>query len=157
LFPALRLGYIVIPTDLVPRFAAVRDAMDIFPPALYQAVLTDFIVEGHFGRHIRRMRMLYRERRDALVEAIRKELGDRLQVHDGQAGLHLVATLAKGSDDRQISENAARQGLWAMPLSACYLGEAALQGLVLGYAGTSVPEILDGVRRLGDVLSSCPP
>ncbi|HKI00732.1 MAG TPA: PLP-dependent aminotransferase family protein [Thermoanaerobaculia bacterium] len=154
LFPALRLGYIVIPTDLVPRFAAVRDAMDIFPSTLHQAVLADFIAEGHFGRHIRRMRMLYRERRDALVEAIRKELGDRLQVHDGQAGLHLVATLAEGSNDRQISENAARQGLWAMPLSACYLGEAALQGLVLGYAGTGVPEILEGVRRLGPFLSA---
>ena len=68
LFPALRLGYIVIPADLVGRFAAVREAMDIFPPTLYQAVLADFLGEGHFGRHIRRMRLLYRERRAALVD-----------------------------------------------------------------------------------------
>lgn len=154
LFPALRLGYIVLPTDLIPRFAAVRDAMDIFPSTLHQAVLTDFIVEGHFARHIRRMRMLYRERRDALVDAIREELGGGLEVHDGQAGLHLVATLPEGSDDRRISRQAARQGLWAMPLSACYLGEASRPGLVLGYGGTSVPEILDGVRRLRGVLTS---
>jgi GntR family transcriptional regulator/MocR family aminotransferase len=153
LFPALRLGYIVLPTDLIPRFAAVRDAMDIFPSTLHQAVLADFIVEGHFARHIRRMRMLYRERRDALVDAIRKELGGELEVHDGQAGLHLVATLPAGTDDRRISEQAARQGLWAMPLSACHLGEVTRPGLVLGYAGTSVPEILDGVHRLRGVLT----
>ena len=152
LFPALRLGYLVIPADLVARFAAVREAMDIFPPALYQAVLTDFILEGHFARHLRRMRLLYRERRDALVEALGKELGAELQVLEGQAGLHLVAALAAGLDDRRISEEAARQGLWVMPLSACYLGETVRHGLVLGYSGTDVPEIRDGVRRLRGVL-----
>src|SRR5258707_2557363 len=71
LFPALRLGYMVVPKDLVPIFAAVRDALDIFSPTLYQAVLADFIREGHFARHIRRMRMLYMERRRTLVNAIR--------------------------------------------------------------------------------------
>jgi GntR family transcriptional regulator/MocR family aminotransferase len=154
LFPALRLGYIVIPADLVARFAAVRETMDIFPPTLYQAVLADFFTEGHFARHIRRMRLLYRERRDALAEALRKELGPELQVLEEQAGLHLVAALAAGFDDRRISLEAARQGLWAMPLSSCYLGEASRQGLVLGYSGTGVPEIRDGVRRLRDVIRS---
>ena len=86
LFPALRLGYLVIPADLVARFAAVREAMDIFPPALYQAVLTDFILEGHFARHLRRMRLLYRERRDALVEALGKELGAELAGARGTGG-----------------------------------------------------------------------
>ena len=62
-FPALRLGYVVVPKDLVPAFSAARDAADIFSSTLYQAVLTDFIREGHFARHIRRMRMLYTERR----------------------------------------------------------------------------------------------
>ena len=154
LFPALRLGYLVIPPDLVPRFAAVREAMDIFPPTLYQAVLADFIAEGHFARHLRRMRQLYRERRDALVAAIRSDLAAELEVLDGQAGLHLVATLKNGGSDQEIAVAAARQGLWAMPLSSCHLTEPARQGLVLGYAGTSVPEILDGVRRLRGVLAS---
>ncbi len=154
LFPALRLGYIVIPTDLVAHFVAVRESMDIFPPTLYQAVLTDFINEGHFARHLRRMRLLYRERRGALVEAMGRELGASLQVLGDQAGLHLVAGLPRGSGDRQISARAARRGLWAMPLSACYMSEVSRPGLVLGYGGASTPEIRDGVRRLRSVLGS---
>ena len=70
LFPAIRLGYVVVPQDLVPAFSAYRDAADIFPSTLYQAVVTDFIREGHFARHIRRMKMLYMERRNCLVQAL---------------------------------------------------------------------------------------
>ncbi len=76
MFPALRLGYVVVPKDLVPAFSAARDAADIFSSTLYQAVLTDFIREGHFARHIRRMRMLYMDRRRALVNAIQDQMGD---------------------------------------------------------------------------------
>lgn len=151
LFPALRIGYLVLPPDLVERFAAVRDAMDIFPPALYQAVLTDFLREGHFARHLRKMRMIYRERRNALGEALRNE---KLEVLGDRAGLHLVVSLPEGMDDRKISERAARQGLWVMPLSSCYLGEPSRPGLVLGFGGTSVPDVEDGVRRLRTLLSS---
>src|SRR3984893_5394868 len=80
LFPALRLGYVVVPRDLVAAFSAARDAGDIFSSILYQMVLTDFIGEGHFARHIRRMRMLYMERRRALVKALRLHFGDLLEV-----------------------------------------------------------------------------
>jgi GntR family transcriptional regulator/MocR family aminotransferase len=152
LFPALRVGYLVVPADLVSRFAALRAAIDDFPPALYQAVLTDFLAEGHFARHLRRMRQLYRERRGALVDALRSEPGTALQVLGEGAGMHLTAVLEEGAQDRRISEQAARQGLWAMPLSACYLGEPSRSGLVLGYGGTGLPEIQDGVRRLAGLL-----
>ena len=154
LFPALRLGYIVIPADLVRRFVAVREAMDIFPPTLNQAVLADFIAEGHFARHIRRMRQIYGERRGALSNAIADELGARLQVLGSPAGMHLTAALPKGSRDRRISLRAARRGLWVMPLSTCYLGEGARQGLVLGYGGTTAAEMPAAVRRLRAVLTS---
>src|ERR1700691_309639 len=80
LFPALRLGYIVIPQDLVDAFLTVRVAMDIFPPYLHQEAITDFMREGHFARHIRRMRLLYSERRTALVESIREQFGSRLEI-----------------------------------------------------------------------------
>jgi GntR family transcriptional regulator/MocR family aminotransferase len=148
LFPALRLGYIVIPADLVARFVAVRDATDIFPPTFAQAVLADFIREGHFGRHLRRTRALYSERRVALVDGIRAQLGDRLRVLGDEAGMHLVASLSKGLNDHEVSARAARHGLWVMPLSPCYIGKASRQGFVLGFGGTSVPEISSGVRRL---------
>jgi GntR family transcriptional regulator/MocR family aminotransferase len=151
LFPALRLGYIVIPTDLVARFIAVRDATDIFPATLLQAVLADFIREGHFARHIRRMRALYRERRAALVGAIQDELGAVLRPLGDDAGMHLVAALSKG-DDRPASIRAARVGLWAMPLSSCYLGRPSQRGFVLGFGGATVPEITRGVRQLRTAL-----
>ena len=96
LFPALRLGYLVVPPDLVARFAAVREAMDIFPPTLYQAALADFIDEGHFGRHLRRMRQLYRERRSALVDGAADGSSAELEVPATQAGMHLTATLPRG-------------------------------------------------------------
>src|SRR5260370_9225160 len=70
LFPALRLGYVVVPKDLVPAFSAVRDAADIFASTLYQSASTDFIREGHFARHIRTLRILYIDRRPGLVNPI---------------------------------------------------------------------------------------
>ena len=153
LFPALRLGYLVLPADLVARFAAVRDATDIFPPTFAQAVLADFIREGHFARHLRRMRALYQERRGALVDALRTELGDVVTVLGDEAGMHLVASLTKGPDDDcAVAVRAARQGLWAMPLSPCYIARASRRGFVLGFGGTSVPEIRGGVRRLRAAL-----
>jgi GntR family transcriptional regulator / MocR family aminotransferase len=153
LFPALRVGYVVIPPDLVGRFMAVRDAMDICPPALHPAVLADFIAEGHFARHLRRTRATYAERRSVLVEALRRELGGRLDVLGAQAGIHLTALLTtKGSRDRVISERAARDGLWTMPLSACYMGSPARQGLVLGYGGTTAAQMPAAVRRLRRAL-----
>ena len=154
LFPALRVGYVVVPADLVPRFAALREAGDIFPPTLPQAVLADFIGEGHFARHLRRMRMLYRERRTALVEALEKEAGGVLEVMGGEAGLHLVATLGKGRRDRPLSLSAARQGLWAMPLSSCYRGDPGRQGLVLGFGGTNATGLRAAVRALARVIGS---
>jgi GntR family transcriptional regulator/MocR family aminotransferase len=151
LFPALRVGYLVVPMDLVDRFSAVRKAMDICPPALSSAVLTDFIAEGHFARHLRRTSLLYRERRTALVEEIREKLDPRLKIVGAEAGIHLVA-LCDRPGDRSISQRAAREGLWAMPLSSCYLGKPVHNGLVLGYGGTSVAEMPKAVERLGHVL-----
>jgi GntR family transcriptional regulator / MocR family aminotransferase len=148
LFPALRVGYMVVPPDLVRRFAAVREAMDIFPPTLCQAVLADFIDQGHFARHLRRMRQLYRERRSVLVEALRKELGASTPVLGDRAGVHLTIGLPRSGRDVEIARRAARHGLWVMPLSSCYLGRAPRQGLVLGYGGTRTEEIPDAVRRL---------
>jgi GntR family transcriptional regulator/MocR family aminotransferase len=152
LFPSLRIGYVVIPADLVDRFAAVRDATDICPPTFLQAVLADFIRQGHFGRHLRRTRALYRERRDALADTLQRELGDALTVLGDEAGMHLVATSDRVRSDFEASVRAARKGLWAMPLSSCYLGPPARQGFVLGFAGAGEEAIRGGVRRLAAAI-----
>jgi GntR family transcriptional regulator/MocR family aminotransferase len=150
LFPALRVGYLVVPRDLIGRFSAVRDAMDICPPVLQAAALADFIMEGHFARHLRRTRAAYAERRAALADALRRELGRRLDIVGSDAGIHLTAMLSKGSAnrDRAIAARAARDGLWTMPLSACYLDQPVRQGLVLGYGGSPAAQIAGAVVRL---------
>jgi GntR family transcriptional regulator/MocR family aminotransferase len=153
LFPSLRLGYIVIPADLVERFLAIRRATDLGPPGFYQEVLADFIREGHFARHIRRMRVLYRERRSALAESIRKELGPMVEVLGGEAGMHLTVTLPEGRRDLEIAQRAAQQNLWIWPLSTSYLGKVARPGFILGFGSTAVAEIPRAVRKLRHVLT----
>lgn len=153
MFPALRLGYVVAPPDLVSAFAGALDAAGIFSSPLYQTVLTDFIQEGHLARHIRRMRMLYMERRKALVSALSTQLGSALEVVGTDAGMHVVALLPPGVDDVAISRRAAREGIAALPLSTCYIGPSQRGGLVLGYGGANSHQIRDGVRRLKISLS----
>lgn len=152
LFPSLRLGYLVIPLDLVDRFLVIRRAMDLGPPTFYQEVLADFIGEGHFERHIRRMRVLYHERRSVLVASIRKELGSKVEVLGSEAGMHLTITLKEKGSDVEIAQRAANQNLWIWPLSPSYLNEAAQQGFILGFGNTTPAEIPRAVRKLRDLL-----
>ncbi|MFZ0883083.1 MAG: PLP-dependent aminotransferase family protein, partial [Candidatus Acidiferrales bacterium] len=148
MFPALRLGYVVVPKDLVDAFSNARDATDQFSSTLYQAVMADFIREGHLARHIRRMRMLYMERRTALVDEIRKQMDGRLEVIGAEAGMHLVALLPKGASDVAVAKKAAKIGISAMPLSSCYLNAPARGGLILGYGGVDARQIRDGMSKL---------
>jgi len=152
LFPGLRVGYLVIPDDLVARFRQIRDAMDIFPAPLYQAVLHDFMRGGHFARHLRRMRAVYAERRRVLVTAIERELGGAVRVAGDRAGFHLVVLLPPDARDDDIAVRAARRGISVIPLSSCYSGPRRRPGLVLGYGATRVTEIADAVRQLKSIL-----
>jgi GntR family transcriptional regulator / MocR family aminotransferase len=154
LFPSLRLGYLVIPPELIDRFLSVRLTIDICPPTFLQTVLADFIREGHFSRHIRRMRPLYRERRSALFESIKSDLGIPVDVAGEQAGLHLSLTLPPGLRDRAMSQRAARHGLWLAPLSTCYMEHPAPQGFILGFSNTSTAEIPRAVKKLSKILHS---
>lgn len=153
LFPSLRIGYVIVPADLTERFRAVRFAMDIGPAGFHQAVLADFIREGHFGRHIRRMRLLYGKRRTALINSIREELGNQVEITGGDAGMHLTLSLP-GISDREAASLAAQQNLWLAPLSAFYAGTAKRQGFMLGFGSTSVEEIPVAVRQLREVLAA---
>lgn len=147
LFPSLRLGYMVIPEDLVERFLTARFALDIGPSTLHQAVLADFIGEGHFARHIRRMRLVYAERRNALIENLRDHFGSVMEVKGAETGMHLTVML-NGISDRELSVRGARENLWLSPLSSFYMGTAAQQGFILGFGSASVQEIPAAVRKL---------
>ena len=148
MFPALRLGYLVVPKDLLPAFSAARASADDFCSTLYQVALTEFMGEGHFARHIRRMRTLYRERRKRLVRAIETHLKGNLEVVGDDAGMHLVALLASGVDDTAIGVGCAKAGIAAMPLSCCYVRLPRRGGLVLGYGGVNTHQIREGIRSL---------
>jgi GntR family transcriptional regulator/MocR family aminotransferase len=154
MFASLRLGYIVIPPDLVERFTAVRHVMDIFPPYLYQEVLSDFINEGHFTRHIRKMRQVYSEKRTALVESLRAEFGDEVEIHGAEAGMHLAITLQEELQDVEIAIKAARERLWLWPLSPSYIGEKSRKGFVLGFGSAPRDLIPQYVRHLRTILSA---
>jgi GntR family transcriptional regulator/MocR family aminotransferase len=153
LYPSLRLGYMVIPPDLVERFRSIREALDGGPPTFFQAVIADFIREGHFSRHIRRMRLMYAERRARLSESLRAELQRPIELTGGHAGLQLALTL-EGIRDVEVVERAARRMLWLLPLSLCYAGDAPRQGLILGFGNVGVEDIPEGVRRLRAVLDA---
>ena len=153
LFPSLRLGYVVIPEDLVEQFLAARFALDIGPATFHQAVLADFIGEGHFARHIRRMRTVYAERRNALVENLRKHFESRVEITGAEAGMHLSVIL-KGISDLDLSLHGARENLWLVPLSSFYLGREAQQGFILGFGSTLPQQIPAAIQKLRALMRS---
>jgi GntR family transcriptional regulator / MocR family aminotransferase len=148
MFPSLRLGYIIIPPDLVERFAATRQVLDQCPPHLTQAVMADFIRDGHFARHIRRMRPIYAERRRVLVGELERELGDELEIVGDEAGMHLATFLASNRNDREIAAKAVQQSLCLSSLSSLYLGTTPRRGFVLGFGNTKANAISQGVQHL---------
>jgi GntR family transcriptional regulator/MocR family aminotransferase len=156
LFPSLRLGYLVVPSDLMDTFIAAKALADRHAPSMEQAVLTDFISEGHFARHIRRTRMFYAERQAALVEAAARELTGLLEVSPAEAGMHLVGYLPAGADDQAVSRHAGAHNVEAPALSSYALAPLRRGGLLLGYAAFSQAEIQMGVRRLAAALRSVP-
>jgi len=151
LYPALRLGYLILPPNLVDAFQTVRKLIDTHPPILEQAVLTDFIVDGYFGRHLRRMRKLYAERRAALLEAAR-ELP--LEIFSAEAGMHCVGWLPAGMDDRSLVRAAASQDVDLVPVANYSMEPMERKGILLGYSEYTVEQIQDGVRRLGAAMRS---
>jgi len=148
LFPSLRVGYIVVPRDLVTLFEAVRFVTDIFPPYLHQEMLADFIEGGHLAQYIRKMRRIYGERRKVLVDSIRSEFGDFLTVHGAPAGMHVSVSLPEGFNDVEICERASEQKLLLWPLSPYYAGKRPLHGFVLGFGSTAAEQIPYAVRRM---------
>jgi GntR family transcriptional regulator / MocR family aminotransferase len=149
LFPSLRLGYLVVPPDLVDPVAATLSVTNRHAPLLEQATLCDFIVEGHFGRHLRRMRQIYAERLETLVTAVSDAFQNRaLQVSDVQAGLQTVAELIRGHADERVAKAAALRNVEVTPLSRYYWGSRSVVHLHLGFAAVDVKEIRRGVREL---------
>jgi GntR family transcriptional regulator / MocR family aminotransferase len=154
LFPSLRLGYLVVPSDLVDSVSATLSVTCRHAPLLEQAVLCDFITEGHFGRHLRRMRQVYAERLSVLMECARQNLTGLLEISGVEAGLQTAGWLSGGIDGESAAAAAAKRNVEVTPLSRYSLGRMAREGLQLGFAAVDAKEIQRGVRELAIALES---
>lgn len=152
LLPTLRLGYMVVPSDVVDKFAAARFMTDRHSSVLDQAVICDFLTEGHFGRHIRRMRELHAARADALVRAVNSKLTGLMTLASPNAGISTVAWLARGLQSEAVAQAAAAQSVEVVPLRRFVLSAARPEGLVLGFAPYDARHIEDGINRLAGAL-----
>jgi len=153
MFPALRLGYLVVPLDLIDAFKAARQFTIQYPPLLEQVAMTEFIIEGHFHRHIRRMRSLYEERQGVFLEAAKDELEGILDIKPSEAGMHTIGWLPGGMDDRSASSKVAKYGIDASPLSNYCFNEKLPGAFVLGFAGVNEADIKSGIHILRQALS----
>ena len=152
LFPGLRLGYAVLPPALLRSFVTARYLMDRQPSTLCQAVVADFMEEGHFAAHIRRMRAAYQDQRDTLVTALRRRLDDHLSVDPPDQGMHLVAYLRRGLSDVAIERAAREHGVLVKAMSRMYVAAPARQGLIFGFSGYPRQVIGSAVARLAKVF-----
>jgi GntR family transcriptional regulator/MocR family aminotransferase len=154
LFPALRLGYVVLPAGLINYVEAMQSLTVRHVPLLEQLVLTDFISEGHFARHVRRMRKVYAERLSVLLEEARLKLTGLLEISPVEAGLQTVAWLNGRIGAESAAVAAAKRNVDVTPLHRYSRGAPAREGLQLGFAALDVKEIRRGVRELALALGT---
>ena len=153
IFPALRLGFLIVPGDLRDSFLQARRAADLHPPLLEQLALADFIAEGHYARHLRRMRAAYRERLEALADVAERLCAGALTLRPVQAGLHAVADLI-GVDEERVYEEARERGIEVAPLGAYFVGRPNANGILLGFASTRAELLRRGMERLAEAIAA---
>lgn len=152
MFPALRLGYMVVPPNLVDSFSSARALIDLNSPTTEQAVLADFISEGHFARHVLRMRKLYAERQAVLVESAAREFAGMIDLPPSEAGMHLIGWLPPNANDYEISQLTLGHGIELPPLSAYSTRPLLRSGLLFGYSALKEVEIRDNIQKLAKLL-----
>ncbi|MGH9793546.1 MAG: PLP-dependent aminotransferase family protein [Candidatus Acidiferrales bacterium] len=151
-FPAIRIGYLVVPFLLRERFLKARAAFDFSSPPLYQLALAEFLREGHFARHLRRMRGVYLERRNALLAGLSQHCANHLTIHNADAGLHVTVLLRSRIDDRAVVRRMADRELFAGPLSTCYVRTTRQNGLLLGFGASTPERLFEATRVLAEIL-----
>lgn len=154
LFPALRIGYLIVPPHLADAFTAALRNTGMAPAAVMQAALADFIAEGHFAAHVRRMRNLYAERRAVLVNAIESDLSPWLRVAPGEGGLQLAALLHQKADDQAAAQAAEQADVSVSPLSNYFLGKPDCRGLHMGYAGIAPQAMQRAIKRMAKAFDA---
>jgi GntR family transcriptional regulator/MocR family aminotransferase len=154
LFTSLRTGYLVVPERLVDSFLAVRFQTDRYPATIPQAILCDFIEEGHFGRHLRRMRELYAGRLNAFETNLNRYLAGVMHTPGIQAGLNTPAYLTNGMTSTQAAKLAADRGIESFALDDFSLQRRDLHGLLLGFAAFEERELRRGILTLAGAFNA---
>jgi GntR family transcriptional regulator/MocR family aminotransferase len=152
MFPGLRIAYLVLPPALVDSFVTARTVLDGHSSAFFQSVLADFMDDGHFAAHVRRMRLLYRARRDFLQELAQESLFDWITFGAMDGGLQVAAYAKLGIEDQEVSQKAFRQGLDLPTLSRLYVAGPPKQGWILGFAALTPEMISTGSRIFSKIL-----
>lgn len=151
IYPSLGIGYAIVPPSLMEGFQKVLAMVGRPPSRIDQIVLTQFIEEGHFARHLRRMRTVHDERRSALVEAINEQLGHVLKIVGADAGLHCTAIMNQKWNDAVVANEAASRGVLLRPLSSCFETNQHSEyhnGLVFGFACSTPSQIRGAIRKI---------
>jgi GntR family transcriptional regulator/MocR family aminotransferase len=156
MFPSLRIGYLAVPPTLVEPILKLRWQSDRYPPGLAQAVLCDFITEGHFGRHVRRMRELYAVRLEALHNCGNRYLAGILDLPRIEAGMNTPGRLVNGMASKQAHALATAAGIVSIPLDRFALHRRDLNGLLLGFAAFTEREIQESAKKLALALAKPP-
>lgn len=155
LFPSLRVGWMVIPEKMLPRFERLKTLSDTNPSTLEQLAFTEFVSAGYLERHIHRMRKRHRARRSALLESLTKELASRIEVIGTEAGIHVLLRVPEltASVTSRLIDLASEKGVGVYPTSHYYSGEPPdCVELILGYASLTPDQIRTGVKRLAKVI-----
>jgi GntR family transcriptional regulator/MocR family aminotransferase len=154
LFPALRLGYLVVPPAWIPLVSRAKWLCDRQSPLLEQYALTDFLTEGHFERHIRRMRHRYDQRRQVLVQALRDGFRDRATLMGANAGIHLMVRLETPWPDPVVVQRAAQGDVGISSAQGYYLTPPQSGQFIFGYSQLDAAQIAQGIQTLAQVLHS---
>lgn len=153
LAPSLRLGYVVAPKYAIKAFVGARALMGRGSPLMEQHVVAAYMKEGYFETHIRRIRVLYAERRQVLIDALQRELPD-LSIQPADQGMHIVVWLPHGLNDVAIASTASKAGIALRALSPMCSENRQLSGLMLGFGGFTGPQLMDAVKGLRRVLEA---
>ncbi len=154
LFPALRLGFMLVPSTLVETFERISASFIQGVPTSVQAIVADFIQEGYFATHVRRMRRVYAERHAALCEEAQRMLGGLLEIVPTESGLHTIGRLAKGISEHAATDAAAEKGVIVSPIARFSISPTKDNGLVLGFGAVGPREIKDGIAKLAPALET---
>lgn len=154
LFPALRIGYLVLPPQLITLFAQAKWLNDRQLPMLEQQVLTDFIAEGYLESHIRKMRSRYDRCRQVLVQELNVQFGDRITIFGEKAGIHLMVRLQSQFSDDEMIKRAAQVGVGLMSARSQYLNQGGKGEFIFGYGELSETQIQIGVQKLAEAIET---